>query len=391
MSRLKLFVGKLIGISIFLSILYSLSGLYSCTGKLHQTTDKDTVTSLCKVFEDYFRIGVALSDSGLKDTVNMRLTKKHFNSITDENAMKWEFIHPKPGKYDFDAADRFVEFGEKNGMYIVGHVLVWHSQTPPWVFTDNSGNRVSRDTLLNRMRDHIYTVVGRYKGRVQCWDVINEAIGDNGEVRQNIWYQITGIDYVQKAFEYAREADPNAMLVYNDYSLPTPVKREGVINLIKGLQEKGVKVDAIGEQAHYHLDYPNLNDLEQSIVAFSQLGCKVLITEMDINVLPHPWDYQGADVRLNFQYNENTNPYPDALPDSMQRVLADRYASFFKIFLRHSSTIDRVTLWGIQDGSSWLNHWPVDGRSNYPLLFDRNYNPKPAFWAVVSLVKSENR
>jgi len=387
MNRINILFKKFMGFFTILALIAGLSSVFSCKGKLKQSGDNDTTTSLYKVYEDHFKIGVALSDKGMEDSLNVVLIKKHFNSITAENAMKWEFIHPEPGQYDFGPADRFVEFGEKNGMYIVGHVLVWHSQTPAWVFTDDAGKRVSRDTLLNRMREHIHTVVGRYKGKVHCWDVVNEAIDDDGSIRKNIWYEITGVDYVQKAFEYAREADPAAVLIYNDYSLPTPVKREGVVALIKNIQANGVKVDAIGEQAHYHLDYPDLNDLEQSIIAFSKLGCKVMITEMDINILPHPWHYQGADVGFNFQYDENTNPYPEALPDSMQKVLADRYASLFEIFIRQSETIDRVTLWGIQDGSSWLNHWPIKGRSNYPLLFNRSYQPKPAFWEVVGIAE----
>ncbi len=389
-NQSNLLIRRSIGLLGIISMLVSISSIFSCSGNMKSSDEKDTTTSLYKTYKGFFRIGVALSDQGLDDSINVVLTKKHFNSITAENAMKWEFIHPEPGYYDFKSADRFVEFGEGNGMYIVGHVLIWHSQTPDWVFKDDAGNNVSRDTLLKRMQDHIHTVVGRYRGRVQCWDVVNEAVDDDGTMRKSIWYEIIGIDYVQKAFEYAHEADPAAVLVYNDYSLPAPVKRDAVIKLVRDLKNKGVEVDAIGMQAHYHLDYPDLNDMEQSIIAFSKLGCKVMITEMDINALPHPWDYQGADVGMEFNYEEVANPYPEALPDSMQKVLADRYADFFKIFIRHHNVVDRVTLWGIQDGSSWLNYWPIRGRSNYPLLFDRNYKPKPAFWAVVNEVRKSD-
>jgi endo-1,4-beta-xylanase len=371
------------------TVVAALIAFISCKENSRQPNENDTITSLYKTYEKLFRVGTALSDWAIDDSLTVYLTKKHFNAITAENSMKWEYIHPKPGLYEFKSSDKFVDFGERNGMYIVGHVLVWHSQTPKWVFTDNSGNKVSRDTLLKRMQDHIYTVVGRYKGRVHCWDVVNEAINDEGTIRKNLWYEIIGIDYVQKAFEFTKEADSSATLIYNDYSLSTPVKREGVVKLISELKSKGVKIDGIGMQAHYHLDFPKLSDLEESIVAFANLGCKVMITEMDINVLPRPQDYEGADVGIFFQYDSINNPYPEALPDSMQKILANRYSAFFKIFLLHSKSIDRVTLWGVQDSNSWLNEWPVRGRSNYPLLFNNDYQPKQAFWALVNLTKGE--
>lgn len=380
----------LIGCVTVLFVSASITSFYSCSVSSSHSDKNDTLTSLYKNYEDIFKIGVALSDKDLDDSMNMAVTKRHFNSITAENAMKWEFIHPEPGRYDFKSADRFVQFGEENGMQIVGHVLIWHSQTPDWVFRDEAGNKVIRDTLLNRMHNHIHTVVGRYKGRVHCWDVINEAVGDDGTIRKNSWYEIIGIDYVQKAFEYAHEADPEAVLIYNDYSMPTAAKRDVALQLIRDIKDKGGKVDAIGMQAHYHLDYPTLDDLEQGIIAISKVGCKVMITEMDINILPHPWDFQGADVAFNYKFDITTNPYPEALPDSMQKVLADRYVGLFKIFIRHQDIIDRVTLWGVQDGSSWLNNWPIKGRSSYPLLFDRNYQPKPAFWAVANAAEMKN-
>jgi endo-1,4-beta-xylanase len=358
----------------------------SCSmNRTGNSSGTDTTTSLSAVYAHLFKIGVAVSAHRMNDSIYASVIQRQFNSITAENVMKWEFIHPEPGKYNFQPADSFVAFGEENNMYIVGHVLVWHQQTPEWVFQDASGKPASRDTLLKRMHDHIATVVGHYKGRVDCWDVVNEAIDDNGEVRKNAWYNIIGIDYVEKAFEYAHEADPDAVLLYNDYSLPTPMKRNGVVKLISSLKEKGVKVDAIGMQGHYHLDYPLLSDLDSSITAFSKIGCKVMFTELDINVLPFPTEQLGADIALNFKYDKKYNPYPDALSDSMQTVLANRYAEFFKIFISHADVIDRVTLWGVEDGGSWLNYWPIHGRSNYPLLFDRKYKQKPAYWSIVEL------
>jgi endo-1,4-beta-xylanase len=348
----------------------------------------DTTTALYEVYAPYFKIGVAINPRTMTDSTTKSLIVKHFNSVTAENAMKWEFIHPKPGVYDFAAADSFVEFAEKNNMYIVGHVLVWHSQTPEWVFQDASGKRASKDTLLERMHEHINTIVSRYKGRVDCWDVVNEAVDDNGEIRKNVWFNIAGIDYVRKAFEFAQEADSNAILIYNDYSLPSPAKRDAVVKLITDIKSQGAKVDVIGMQGHYHLDYPDLTDLDNSIVAFSKIGCKVMFTELDINVLPFPLEELGADVRLKVDFEKKYNPYPDQLSDSMQTVLANRYTELFNIFLRHAEVIDRVTIWGVEDGGSWLNYWPIRGRSNYPLLFDRKCQPKPAFWALVKFGKN---
>ncbi len=378
-------------VPIFVSLISLSVILSSCSGGHRGSeNESDTTTSLYKAFEPYFMMGVAINHHTMTDSLIQPVILKHFNSITAENSMKWEKIHPLPGVYDFAPVDSFVDFGTKNNMYIIGHVLVWHSQTPNWVFQDASGKPASKDTLLKRMEDHIKTVVGRYKGRVDCWDVVNEAVDDNGEERKNIWYNIAGIEYVQKAFEYVHEADPGAILIYNDYSLPSPVKREAVVKLISNLKSKGVKIDVIGMQGHYHLDYPFLNELEESIIAFSNLGCKVHFTELDINILPKFEDYHGADISLERMYSAEFNPWPESLPDSMQMVLADRYSAFFNIFIRHADVIDRVTIWGVEDGGSWLNYWPIKGRSNYPLLFDREFKPKPAFWALVKLAEEKS-
>ena len=233
------------------------------------------------------------------------------------------------------------------------------------------------------MRDHIFTVMGRYKGRVQAWDVVNEALGNDGRMRQNLWTKIIGEDFVQKAFEYAREADPEAILIYNDFSMTNPGKREGVIRMVRELGEQGVKVDAIGIQGHYGLDYPDLGDLETSILAYAEVVSSVMITEMDVDVLPRPGRRRGADINYSEEFQEKYNPYAESLPDSMQEALASRYAELFSLFARHSDQVSRVTLWGVYDGQSWKNNWPIRGRTDYPLLFDRQYQPKPAFDAVI--------
>ena len=351
----------------------------------------DTPGSLKDAFSDHFLIGTAVNRFQItgKDSLSATLIDKHFNSITAENCMKWKFIHPEPGRYDFTLADRFVELGEEKQMHMVGHTLVWHSQTPRWVFRDEEGNQVSRDTLLARMRDHIHTVVGRYRGKVDCWDVVNEALGDDGEIRKSLYYNIIGEDYVEKAFAFAREADPEATLIYNDYSLPDPARRAGVVKMVKELQSKGIRIDGIGMQGHYQLDYPDPEELAASIEAFSELGLKVMITEMEVNVLPQPGRYRGADVGTRFEMRKRLDPYTAGLPDSVQDALTERYRLYFEVFCEHSDAIERVTFWGVHDGVSWKNNWPVRGRTNYPLLFDRAGQPKPAYDAVIAVSESK--
>jgi endo-1,4-beta-xylanase len=283
-----------------------------------------------------------------------------------------------------------VVLGEKNDMFIVGHTLIWHYQVPDWLFVDTTGKPIDRETLLARMKEHIFTVVGRYKGRIDGWDVVNEAVGNDGQMRKNKWLEIIGEDYVQKAFEYARQADPKAELYYNDFNMWQKGQREGVIRLIRDLQSKGVRVDGIGIQGHYGMDYPPLDELEESIVAFAELGVKVMITELDVTVFPNPWENKGADITFNFKPQEKLNTYVNGLPDSEQNNLAGRYAELFSLFYKHRDKISRVTFWGVHDGQSWRNNWPIRGRTDYPLLFDRQYQPKPAFDAVVKITCDKN-
>ena len=345
--------------------------------------------SLKDVYKNDFRIGVALNLNQILglEPESTEIIARHFNSISPENVLKWDAVHPFPEVYHFDDSDRYVELGEKFNMHLVGHTLVWFYQTPGWVFTDNSGNPVKRDELLKRMKEHIFTVMGRYKGRIHTWDVVNEAIESDGQLRKSKWLEIIGADYILKAFEYAHEADPDAELIYNDFSLNKPVKRDATIRLIKDLKAKGAKVDGIGEQGHYQLDYPEINELEESIVAFSQLGTKVMITELDIDALPFPDQERIADITFNFEFQKKYNPYPDGFPEEKQKVLANRYTDFFEMFCKHRDKINRVTIWGIHDGQSWCNDHPIKGRTNYPLLFDRHFKPKPAFASILKLTK----
>jgi endo-1,4-beta-xylanase len=355
------------------------------TGILMTSVDIQAQTTLKDAFKNDFLIGVALNESQFtgKNARETALVKAQFNSISPENALKWEAIHPELDKYNFDPADRYVAFGQKNDMFIVGHTLIWHSQTPESVFQDDKGNPVDRDTLLKRMHDHISTVVGRYKGKIDGWDVVNEALNDDGTLRQSKWETIIGDDYILKAYQFAHEADPKAELYYNEYSIENAPKREGAIALIKKLQAQGVHISAVGLQGHYKMDWPSPAQVDKTIRAFSKLGVKVMITELDMDVLPPATHSQAAEVSMNIALQARLNPYTNGLPDSVQRALAKRYADLFGVFVKNSSSISRVTFWGVTDADSWLNYWPVKGRTAYPLLFDRNCQPKPAFDAVI--------
>jgi endo-1,4-beta-xylanase len=353
-------------------------------------SQNDAAVTLKDAFEDAFLIGAALNRAHIygEDQQGLALVKTHFNSITPENITKWEHIHPQPDRYDFEAADRLVEFGEQNGMFIVGHPLVWHSQTPKWVFEDANGKPLEREALLQRMQEHIQAVVGRYKGRINAWDVVNEAMNDDGTLRASPWHTIIGEDYIEKAFEYAQAADPDAELYYNDYSLENPDKRAGTIRLIQSLQAKGLKVTAVGTQGHWGFDWPSMAELEKTITDFAALGVKVMVTEMEIDVLPAIENYHGADIATRGEWDPKLDPYRDGFPADMQQKLARRYSELFQVLLTHRDAITRVTFWGVTDGDSWKNNWPVPGRTNHPLLFDRQAQPKPAFHSLVDLMKT---
>jgi endo-1,4-beta-xylanase len=347
----------------------------------------DAAPALKDAFKDCFRIGVALNQATFtgEDTNAVAIAKAQFNTITPENILKWESVHPEPNKFAFDLPDQYVAFGEKNGMFIIGHTLVWHNQTPKWVFQDDKGNELSRDALLNRLKEHISTVVGRYKGRVRGWDVVNEALNDDGSMRKTPWYRIIGDDYLIKAFQFAHEADPAAELYYNEFALDKRGKRKGAIALIKKLQTAGVPVTGIGYQAHVKLETPSVAVVDKVITDLAALGIKVMITELDVDALPSGKSYAGADIDKLAKYRASLDPYTNGLPAEVQKKLAERYRDLFRVFVKHRDVIPRVTFWGVEDGGSWLNSFPIRGRTNYPLLWDRQYRPKPAFDAVLQV------
>jgi endo-1,4-beta-xylanase len=349
--------------------------------------------TLKNIFKDDFNIGVALSLNQISgnEPHAAAIVKEHFNSISPENILKWEEVHPEPEKYNFEAADRYVAFGKEHKLQIIGHTLVWFFQTPEWVFQDESGKPISREALLERMKSHIFTVMGRYKGRIHGWDVVNEAIAADGQLRKCKWLEIIGEDYILKAYEYAREADPGAELYYNDYDTENQVKCEGIIRLIQGLKSKGVRIDGIGIQGHWFLEYPRIEDIESSILALSKLDTKLMITELDVGVLPfYPVDSKMVDIStFDPVMQKKHNPYPDGLPDSAQKELANRYADLFSLFHKHRDKFSRVTFWAVHDGQSWRSYLPIRGTRDYPMLFDRYCKPKPAFDAVVNVLQDK--
>ena len=366
------------------SVAVMISGFGPQTEKADQPILKDA-------FRTHFLIGGALNDDVVagKDPEAALLVQNQFNTITPENVMKWSLIHPEPDRYEFEPADRLVEFGQKNNMFVVGHTLLWHHQVPGWVFQDAGGKPADREALLKKMRDHIHTVVGRYKGRVHGWDVVNEAFNEDGTLRETAWLKIIGEDYIAKAFAYAHEADPEAELYYNDFSLENEPKHNGALALVRKLQSQKIRITGVGLQGHYKMDWPSPVQVQTTIEAFAGLGMKVMITELDMDVLPDPTGHQGADLSVRAERREELDPYTGELPDSVQFALAERYAELFRVFVGQSDKLSRVTFWGVYDKMSWLNDWPVRGRTNHPLLFDRNYRPKPAFLAVVKTATRE--
>lgn len=344
----------------------------ACAGGTTQTKE----IGLKDVVGNKFLVGAALNvkQSSGADTSSLKIVKRHFNSIVAENCMKSEEIQPREGEFFFDEADKFVNFGIENNMSIIGHCLIWHSQCPDWFFTDDKGNNVSPEILRQRMKTHISTVVGRYKGKIKGWDVVNEAIVEDGSYRKSKFYEILGEEFIPLAFQYAHEADPNAELYYNDYGMNVKGRREGVVKLIRSLKGKGLRIDAVGMQGHMGMDYPDIKEFEESMLAFAAEGVKVMITEWDMSALPTA--RQSANISDTVAFRKSLNPYPDALPDSVNTAWNKRMDEFFTLFEKHSDIVTRVTAWGVSDGDSWKNDFPVRGRKDYPLLFDRNYQPK---------------
>nr|ACY69979.1 xylanase [Anoxybacillus sp. E2(2009)] len=324
------------------------------------------IPSLREVYKEYFRIGAAVSPITIKTQKDLLVS--HVNSITAENHMKFEHLQPKEGEFTFEQADEIVHFALSNNMVVRGHTLVWHNQTPTWMFYDREGKVIGRELLFERLKAHISTVVRRYKGKVYCWDVVNEAVADEGNdlLRISRWSEIAGMEFIEKAFLYAREADPNALLFYNDYNESFPEKREKIYKLVKSLLEKHIPVDGIGLQAHWSLTRPTLEEIRLAIERYASLGVQLHITELDISM---------------FEFDDHRNDLIEPT-DQMVDKQAERYDQIFSLFKEYSDVIRNVTFWGIADDYTWLDNFPVKQRKNWPFLFDENHQPKPTFWKV---------
>lgn len=348
--------------------------------------------SLKDVFAPYFEVGVALKDEIFynQDPDSVALVTRHFNRISPENALKWESSEPQEGVFSSNKVTSYVEFGEKRGMSVYGHVLLWHWQTPDWVFQDESGAEVDRETLLARFEAHVAEFATRFGGRIAYWDVVNEAFNDDGTLKDTNWLQIIGDDYIEQAFRIADRLLPDSKLLYNDYSMFQPGRRSAVLQLVADLRAAGVRIDAVGMQGHYKMYGPSVNQLQETFAAFRNAGIEVFITELDLDVLPMDVEYWGADLgALHESDLANIDPYRECLPNSMDIEAAERWAEIFRVFIDNSDIINGVTFWGVHDGLSWLNDYPLEGRTNYSLLFGRDYQPKTAFKRIVQVAQGQ--
>lgn len=358
------------------------------TAKLQAAEKAAAATGLKEAYKNDFLIGAALSASIIskQDPKLTALITKDFNSITAENCQKWGEVRNEDGSWKWQDSDAFVNFGTQHNMHIVGHTLGWHSQIPDSVFKNKDGSYISKEALAKKQQEHITTLVDRYKGKIAAWDVVNEAVGDDNNMRTSHWYNIMGDDFLVNAFNLAHETDPKAHLMYNDYNNEQAGKRGATIEMLKRLQKRKTPIHGLGMQAHVGLE-SDMKNFEDSILAYSELGLRIHLTELDIDVLPSVWNLPVAEISTRFEYKPERDPYINGLPKEIDEKLAKAYETLFKILIKHKDKVDRVTFWGVSDDASWLNGFPIPGRTNYPLLFDRQQQPKSAYFRLLDLKK----
>ncbi|WP_438589522.1 endo-1,4-beta-xylanase [Duncaniella freteri] len=347
----------------------------------HYDGASNKLPSLASATEGKYLAGVALSVRDINSEVARKLAADNFNCIVAENCMKSAEIHPEEDVYDFTDADKFVEFGVKNNMKIIGHCLIWHSQCPHWFCHDEKGNLVSPEVLKRRMKEHITTVMQRYRGKIHGWDVVNEAIENDGSWRNSDFYKILGAEFIPLAFRYAHEADPDAQLYYNDYSMDAEGKRNTVVNLIRDLKKRGLRIDAVGMQSHVGLHEPTIDEYEKSLLAFVAEGVHVMATEFDVSILP--FVHASANISDTAKYDERLNPYRNGVPEEVQFEWNKRVRDFFNLYDKYSDVFDRLTVWGLTDASSWKNNFPIVGRTDYPVFIDRAGKIKPVVYDII--------
>lgn len=362
-----------------LALLASAAGLFGTPTSTPQASLRDAA-------QGRFLIGAAINKNVIygTDPASVAIVLQNFNAVAPENCMKWEVIHPTAAGYDFETADRYVDFGTKHKLFILGHTLMWHYQVPDWVFKNQDGSEKSRAQLLDELRAHIRTVVGRYKGRVTAWDVVNEAVADNGGLNlDRPWYKILGEEGIIEAFRVAHETDPDAELYYNEFCLWLPEKQKTVLDLVAKIRAAGLRIDGVGLQEHITIASPTIAEMEGVLKAFEAAKIPVMITELDVSVLPRPDNYTGADIARATANSAQYDPYHNGLPEAKQQELANHYEALFDLYRKHASNIKRINFWGVTDADTWLDGWPIPGRRDYPLLFDRDHKPKPAYFAVI--------
>ena len=362
-------------------------------------------TTLKDAFRDYWRMSISVNQwqvkaetpsnsqvdytgmVGLDQTSDWDMITRHFGWVVAENCMKCEVIHPKEGVYDFTLADQFVDKARAAGLKVLGHCLIWHSQCAPWFHFDEEGKLVSPEVLKKRMKEHITTVMAHFKGRVDAWDVVNEAFEDDGTPRKSLFWQILGSDYIPLAFQYAHEADPTAELYYNDYSMNKASKVDGVTGFFRPLIDKGLPITAIGMQGHLILedaaDY--VSQYDYAIRSIAALGVPTFFSELDLSVLPNPYGFSGANVSDRFTYTPDKDPYIEKLPAEVEKKANLFWTDFFNMLISHKDNIIRIGFWNLNDKCSWRNDFPIRGRHDYATLFDRNSNPKAIVQQLISL------
>lgn len=343
--------------------------------------------TLRDVAGDRLRIGAALMARDLDNPRYADLLATQLNCVTPENELKGDATQPAPGRFSFERADKIVDFAQRHQMKVIGHTLLWHQQSPRWLFETPDGKPLPREIALANLRERITTMLTHYRGKIAGWDVVNEALSDspNEYLRDTPARRAIGDDYIIQAFRIAQEADPDVELYYNDYNIELPYKHAKAMRLLRELKDAGVRVDAVGVQGHWQLGSPSVKEIDDSIKAFASLDIRVMITELDVDVLPR--QRSGADLSAT---EEGANPYVNGLPADVAEKQAERYRAIFDMLGKHirEGTITRVTFWGLTDGQSWLNGFPVRGRTNHPLLWDRDYQPKPAFDAALESLRS---
>ncbi len=357
---------------------------------------ENTPSSLKDAYADSFMIGCAVDPTIINGSTPEAeaLLLEHFNAISPENQMKPEWIHPQPGVWNFKDADEYVAYANEHDLWVLGHTLCWHNQTPEFFWYNENGEPKSREELIETMRSYIEVVAGRYNGKIDAWDVVNEIIGEKGEYREKGWVKAFGGDgyeVVRNAFIFADRYAPDCELYYNDFNVWRPEHVNGIVTMVKRLQSEGIRIDGVGIQAHWGLNFPKTEYVEHAIDTLASLGVKVMITELDVDVLPLTKEGQIIGQSMTepqFQLEEFEiflDPYKNGMPAEVAKQLENRYAELFRIFNSRKDKIGRVTFWALTDDRSWKNDYPVPGRTNYPMLFNRDYSAKSALKAVVEV------